>query len=148
MSDAAVAVANLVYRYAECVDLGDFEGVGELFADATYRAVTDGRVATMSGTQVTATLRSMVLTGEDGTPGTKHVTTNLIVDVDDEAGTATCRSYYTVLQVAPGLGLEPIIAGRYHDAFERVEGRWRFTDRLIYSDLIGDLRQHLRTNPY
>jgi hypothetical protein len=148
MSDGAVAIANLVYGYAERVDLGDFEGVGELFADATYRAVTDGGVVTMSAAQVTATLRSMVLTREDGTPGTKHVTTNLIIEVDDQTDTATCRSYYTVLQVAPGLGLQPIIAGRYHDAFARVGGGWRFTDRLIYSDLIGDLRQHLRTNPY
>jgi hypothetical protein len=148
MSDAVLAVANLVYSYAERVDLGDFEGVGELFADATYRAVTGDRVATMSGPEVTATLRSMVVTGEDGTPGTKHVTTNLIIEVDEQAGTATCRSYYTVLQAPTGVGLQPIIAGRYHDAFERVDGRWRFADRLIYSDLIGDLSHHLRTNPY
>ena len=58
----------------------------------------------------------------DGTPGTKHVTTNLILDIDDEAGTASARSYWTVLQAVPGLPLQPILAGRYHDRFERAEG--------------------------
>ena len=55
----------------------------------------------------------------DGTPRTKHVTTNLIVEVDDDAGTATGRSYFTVLQAVPGLPLQPIVAGRYHDRFVR-----------------------------
>jgi hypothetical protein len=37
-----------------------------------------------------------------------------------------------------------IIAGRYHDAFATIDGEWRFTDRLIFSDLVGDLSHHLR----
>jgi hypothetical protein len=148
VSEAALAIANLVYSYAERVDLGDFDGVGELFSVATYRAASRGRITTMPGAEVASVLRSMVITGDDGTPGTKHVTTNLIVEVDEQAGTATCRSYYTVLQADRDLPLQPIIAGRYHDTFERVDGGWRFTDRLIYSDLIGDLTHHLRTNPY
>jgi hypothetical protein len=148
MSDDAVAIANLVYRYAELVDLGDFDGVGALFEAATYRALAGDRTVTLSGAEVAATLRSMVFTGDDGTPGTKHVTTNLIIEVDPASATASCRSYYTVLQAPPGSGLQPIIAGRYHDRFERLEGRWRFTDRLIYSDLLGDLSHHLRSNPY
>jgi hypothetical protein len=40
-----------------------------------------------------------------------------------------------------------VIAGRYHDAFEKVDGEWRFTDRYILGDLQGDLSQHLRDNP-
>ena len=65
----------------------------------------------------------------------------------DHARTAACRSYYSVLQARPGLPLQVIIAGRYHDAFAHVDGEWRFTDRLIFSDLVGDLSHHLRTNP-
>ena len=33
-----------------------------------------------------------------GTPRTKHVITNPIVEIDEVADTATCRSYYTVVQ--------------------------------------------------
>jgi hypothetical protein len=48
-----------------------------------------------------------------------------------------------VLQVVGGV-LQPVIAGRYHDAFARIdETGWRFTDRLILPDLIGDLSEHL-----
>ena len=55
----------------------------------------------------------------DGTPGTKHVTTNLIIEIDDQATGAAARSYFTVLQAVPGLPLQPILAGRYRDRFQR-----------------------------
>ena len=54
-----------------------------------------------------------------GTPHTKHLVTNLVIDVDDVAGTASARSYFTVLQSLPDFPLQPIIAGRYRDDFER-----------------------------
>ena len=37
-------------------------------------------------------LRDSVIIYEDGTPRTKHVTTNLAIEVDEEAGTAVSRS--------------------------------------------------------
>jgi hypothetical protein len=48
-----------------------------------------------------------------------------------------------VLQQTANLSLQPIISGRYHDRFERVDGVWRFTHRHIISELVGDLSQHL-----
>jgi 3-phenylpropionate/cinnamic acid dioxygenase small subunit len=80
---------------------------------------------------------------EDGTPRTKHVTTNAIIDVDEDAGTATCRAYFTVFQALEEFSLQPIIAGRYHDKFERVDGAWRFTERMMLPELMGDLSKHL-----
>jgi hypothetical protein len=148
MSDAPTAIANLVAIYAERVDLGDFAGVGALFAHATYRAVVPDGISTMEGADpVTAAMTRMVMT-YDGIPGTKHVTTNLIIDVDEPAGSAACRSYFTVFQGVGGAPLQPIIAGRYHDRFAFAAGTWRFADRLIYSDLFGDLSRHLRIDPY
>jgi 3-phenylpropionate/cinnamic acid dioxygenase small subunit len=139
-------ICNLVYRYAECVDAGDFDGVGRLFADATYRARRpDGKVATTTGAdEVAALMASMVIRYPNGTPRTRHVTSNLIVELDGDA--ATCRSCYTVFQAVPGLPLQPIITGRYEDRFERTDGRWRFADRMILMDLAGDLSHHLRGN--
>jgi hypothetical protein len=146
---ASVAIANLVATYAERVDLGDFGGVGSLFADAAFRAVLpDGSIASSEGAEaVEATMRSMVLT-YDGVPATKHVTTNLIIEVDGDERTAGCRSYFTVFQQCPDLPLQPIIAGRYHDRFKVVDGVWRFADRLVFTDLVGDLSRHLRVDPY
>ena len=80
----------------------------------------------------------------DGTPRTKHVVTNPIIEVDETAGTATCRSYYTVLQQTDDLPLQPIVAGRYHDRFQRVDGEWRYVYRdYSLMDMIGDVSQHL-----
>ena len=141
------AVTKLVLRYAELVDEGAFAAVAQLFEDATFRAVVGTDVYTRTGAdQVREQFERMVIT-YDGVPGTKHVTTNVVVEVDDDAGTAASRSYYSVLQSRPDLPVQVIIAGRYHDAFARVDGQWRFTDRLIFSDLVGDLSHHLRQSP-
>jgi hypothetical protein len=142
MSDDWHAIETLIMTYAERVDLGDFAGVADLFDGATYRSALGDDVMVQDGRDdVLATFETLVRRYPDGTPRTKHVTTNVMVEVDGD--TATARSYYTVMQQTDVLPLQPIICGRYHDAFARSDGEWRFTDRLIFSDLIGDLSQHL-----
>ncbi|HEX3541218.1 MAG TPA: nuclear transport factor 2 family protein [Acidimicrobiales bacterium] len=139
-------MSALVLTYAERLDLGDFAGVAALFSDATYRAVTPrGIVAQRGSAEVLATMEAVIRT-YDGIPATKHVTTNLIVEigVGGDPDRASCRSYFTVLQGLPGHGLQPVVAGRYHDEFGRGQDGWRFTDRLIYTDLIGDVSRHLQ----
>jgi hypothetical protein len=80
----------------------------------------------------------------DGTPRTKHVVTNPIIEVDEAAGTATCRSYYTVMQHTDEFPLQPIVAGRYHDRFQRVDGRWRYSFRdYSLMDMVADVSHHL-----
>jgi len=147
MSDDWHAIETLIMTYAERVDLGDFAGVAALFEHATYRAENGGQIMSQEGSAaVQATFDNLVRRYPDGTPRTKHVTTNLIVAVDGAAATSRC--YYTVLQQTDVLAIQPIIAGRYHDRFEKVDGVWRFADRLIFSDLIGDLSQHLMVDVY
>ncbi|MFJ8439274.1 nuclear transport factor 2 family protein [Kitasatospora griseola] len=70
--------------------------------------------------------------------------TNLAVEVDEEAGTATARSYVTVFQSLPELPLQPVVCGRYQDRFERRDGQWRFTERRFRATLVGDVSRHLR----
>ena len=143
MSDAYAAIANLIALYAERIDGGDIEGVGDLFADAEVSSSAMG--TSWRGRQAAIDFyRSVLQLYEDGTPRTKHVTTNLLIEIDDAAGTATCRSYFTVLQEVPGSGrLQPITAGRYHDEFAEHDGSWRFTRRLIIRELDGDLSEHM-----
>lgn len=140
-------IEALIMAYAERVDRGDFAGVAALFAHGHYRADQDGVTMDQYGAAaVQATFEDLVRRYDDGTPRTKHVTTNVVIDVDGD--TATARSYFTVLQQTDTLPLQPIVAGRYHDRFERVDGRWRFADRLIISDLVGDVSQHLLVDVY
>jgi len=140
--DSARSIENLIAAYAELVDAGDFRGLGELLADAVFGgsgdAVVRGREA------IEKTFRSMVRVYDDGTPRTKHVTTNIHIDVDHESGTAVSRSYVTVLQALPDLPLQPIVAGRYRDVFECRGGIWRFVERRFTTDLVGDVSRHLR----
>lgn len=139
------AIAKLIHLYAERLDEGDLEGVAELFTHATLRSNHDpegrrGRDAALRLYRDTVALY-------DGKPCTRHVTTNVIVELEPDAPLASARSYFTVFQARPELPLQTIIAGRYHDAFEKVAHAWRFTDRLILVDLVGDLRCHLKTRP-
>ena len=143
MKAAHDAITELIYTYAERIDAGDFDGVADLFAHAEIS--TEGIDQVSRGReQVLAMYTNWTRRfPDDGTPKTKHVMTNVIVDVDEEAGTAASRSYFTVLQAVPGvLPLQPIVAGRYRDRFERVDDSWRFTSMHIIIDLMGDLSQH------
>ena len=136
------AIAALIYEYAERIDAGDLAGVAALFAQATYRSRQGG--AYRGRDAVLAVLGERVILYPDGTPRTKHVTTNLVIERDAAAATATARSYFTVYQQVEGGPLQAIVAGRYHDRFVRDGGTWCFADRLIHVDLVGDLSRHLR----
>jgi len=135
------AIENLIASYAELVDDGDFAGVGMLLADATFV----GAAGPVSGRDaIEKMLRDSLIVYDDGTPRTKHVTTNIAIEIDEEAGKAETRSYFTVLQALPGLALQPIVSGRYQDRFARHDGRWRFVERRVRTDLVGDVSRHLR----
>ncbi|MYT71801.1 MULTISPECIES: nuclear transport factor 2 family protein [unclassified Streptomyces] len=135
------AVTHLITRYAELVDTGDFAGVGALFAKASFI----GSGPPVEGAEaVERMLRESVILYEDGTPRTHHVTTNIAVDIDDDAGRASARSYVTVFQELPGLPLQPVAAGRYRDRFYRHYGQWRFVERQVTMHLVGDVSRHLR----
>ena len=135
------AVENLIAAYAELVDDGDFAGLGALLAEATFT----GSGAPVSGPgAIEKMFTDMLIVYADGTPRTRHVTTNVAIEVDEEAGTAVSRAYFTVLQAVPGLALQPIVSGRYRDRFERCDGHWRFAERRVLVDLVGDASRHLR----
>ena len=139
--DDGEKIRALIHAYAELIDGGDLDGLAELFADSTWRS--QGRPEVFRGVeQVRRMYQGVIL--YDGRPCTKHVITNVSI-VCDGSDVATARSYFTVLQATPELPLQPIIAGSYHDEFARADGVWRFSDRLIIVDLVGDLSRHMRS---
>ena len=79
---------------------------------------------------------------DGNTPKTAHVTSNLIIEADGE-GAARSQAYFLVHQATAALALQPIIGGRYFDRFARVGGTWRFAERRIEIDLMGNLSAHL-----
>lgn len=139
-------VEYLLYEYARRVDAGDFRGVGALFEQATFRTETPDGIAVLEGAvEVTEGMQAMVRVQHDETPGTRHLVTNVTVSVDGD--TASASSSFTVMQAVDG-ELRPVVVGRYEDRFERGPAAWRFTDRLVRTDLVGDVSRHLRANPF
>jgi len=150
-ADAALEISNLIYGYAEALDRGDLGSVGAFFEHCLVHV--DGLPNRARGSaEVLEFFKPVLFYKGDATadqhdpesvPATKHLTTNLIIQVADDLRTATAKSYFTVIQGRPDFALQPIIAGRYHDRFERVDSAWRFCERLEFIDLVGDLSRHL-----
>jgi 3-phenylpropionate/cinnamic acid dioxygenase small subunit len=148
VTDARSGIERIVYAYADRVDAGDFVGMAELFRHATYKGGGPDDPGVVGAEPMLAIQESFIRRYPDGTPRTKHVITNLVIDADEDAGTASARSYFTVLQQVDGFPLEVVVAGRYHDQFERADDEWRLTERVILCDLIGDVSRHLQTDPF
>jgi len=142
---SARSIENLIARYAELIDAGDFPGLGELFADSLFGG--EGDAVVRGAKPIEQLFRGMVRVYEDGTPRTKHVTTNIRIEVDKASESAVAHSYVTVFQALPDMPLQPVVAGRYRDLFECRGGVWRFTERRFTTDLIGDVSRHLLVGP-
>jgi hypothetical protein len=144
MESTYSAIASLVFGYAERLDSGDLAGMAGLFGQATLRTTGPDGITTLTGAdEVHDAFATSVRRFEDGTPSTKHVTTNLIVDEGPQPGTASARSYFTVLQARPDFSLQVVVVGTYRDEFVLDGDTWRFADRLICIELVGDVSRHL-----
>ncbi|CAM3008881.1 nuclear transport factor 2 family protein [Prescottella defluvii] len=147
---AVDAIRDLSHLYTHLIDEARLEEVSDLFAHAVYGQCDGagtplGPVRDSDPGGVLEACRSFIrMHGTPPRPRTKHVVTNLRVDVADDCRTATSLSYFTVLQATEKLPLQPILSGRYFDAFAVADGEWRFTQRLTCIDLVGDLSEHAR----
>jgi 3-phenylpropionate/cinnamic acid dioxygenase small subunit len=139
-------IRNLLGRYCDLMDAGDWAGVGALFARG--RLVTDDGSELAAGTTAVAEFYARGTRLHDGSPRTKHLVVNTVLDEPADDGTVEGRSSYLVLQAVEGAPLQPIITGRYVDRFAPGEdgddGGWHFVERAFAVDLVGDLSRHLR----
>ena len=133
-------IAELLYRYAELIDAGDFDGVGELLGRSSFMDVSGAqRIAKLFAT----TTRRYPDHGN--TPRTRHLVLNPIVEVDGD--TAESRSTFCVLQDTEAVRIQPIVVGRYYDRFGRDDDGWHFTERKVEIQMIGDVSDHLMIDP-
>ena len=150
MSEDKLAVTELLYRYAELIDAGDFDAVGQLLARATFGGTGPQGV---SGADAIAKLFAATTRRypEHGnTPRTRHLVLNPIVEISTEisaARTAIARSTFCVVQNTETVALQPIVVGRYFDAFSCDDSGWYFTERKVEVQMIGDVSAHLMVDP-
>ena len=140
IAEDRTAITDLIYRCAEMFDAGDFDGVGALLGRADFGGA---RTPKMSGAKNIAGLFAMSTRRfPDGTPLTRHLVLNLIVEVADDA-TAAARSTFCVVQATDEVALQPIVVGRYRDRFARDDDGWYYTERIADVEMLGDVSQHL-----
>jgi 3-phenylpropionate/cinnamic acid dioxygenase small subunit len=140
-SRAALDIPNLLFRYADAIDADRFEEAAALF-DHGAVLVQGQRI---EGRQAIAAMwRRWVRLYPDGTPRTRHLVTNPLIELSDDGLTARCRSQWTVLQATDTLPLQVVATGRYDDRLAWRDGRWHFTERHYAGvDLSGDMSAHL-----
>lgn len=138
-------ILNLIAQYTHYVDQAQFDKVGELFADG--KLLSPGQV--MEGKEGVANqLEKNLQVYADGTLRTAHLTTNTVLNIDEEKDEATAVSYLTILQddSERGFPLQPIAVGKYNDTFKRKNGQWQFSVRELTITLAGDFTHHAKTN--
>lgn len=133
-------IRNLLGRYCEVMDAGDWAALGALFASGRLADGQGNEVA--AGATAVAGLYAGMVVLHDGSPRTRHLTTNPVIEVSGDE--ATCRSSFAVLQQVGDGPLVPVAAGRYRDRFLRTDGAWHFAERAFSLDQVGDLTAHLR----
>jgi ketosteroid isomerase-like protein len=139
-ADDEEAIRGLIVAYAERMDAADFDGVADLFADGEFRSSRGTRLV---GRDAVRGQYEAVLLYEGGMPRTMHVLGNIEVLLDADGETAASQCTFMVLGAATPDSLAPILAGRYHDCFRRIDGEWRFAERVVHPDLLGDLSGHM-----
>lgn len=133
-------ITELLYRYAELVDAGDFDGVGDLLGRGSFMGVSGAeRIAKLFAT----TTRRFPEHGN--TPRTRHLVLNPIVEISGD--TAAARSTFCVVQHTEAISLQPIVVGRYQDSFARDDCGWYFTERRVDIEMLGDVSDHLVIDP-
>lgn len=141
-SNPVLAIPNLLYRYAELFDAGEFEQAAGLFDRGAV--IVDGK-RVEGAFDIAAMWRTFVILYEDGTPKTRHLISNPIIELSHNGQRAQCRSQWTVLQALDDLPLQIIGSGRYQDELELVKGEWAFVTREYSKvDFWGNATGHLK----
>nr|WP_041782584.1 nuclear transport factor 2 family protein [Mycolicibacterium chubuense] len=135
-----LAVTELLYRYAELIDQGDFDGVGRLLGRGNFMGVEGAEAIAKLFASTTRRFPE-----HGNTPRTRHLVLNPIVDVAGD--TAAARSTFCVVQNTDSVALQPIVVGRYADSFARDDSGWYFTERLVDVEMVGDVSDHLMMDP-
>ncbi len=135
------AIERLMAEYCFRIDSGDFAGFAALFEHGSWTVLGDPSGGDHGSKAVLETLQNVIL--YDGKPNTKHVMSNVQIQIAEDRQSACAQSYITVFQaVPPDFPLQPIFIGEYNDRFERVDGDWCFRARDISPDLPGNLSYH------
>ena len=132
------SITELMIQYCDLIDRGDLAGCAALFEKGAWGIV--GTLA-QGAEEVSAQLDNVTL--YDGRPNTRHLMSNVAINVDPSGQTAVAKSCITVMQHVPDdFAMQAIFIGSYNDTFAKDGDAWHFVERAITPDLIGDMSRH------
>ncbi len=141
MNDAATQIQNLLYGYADAIDAGQLDAAAALF---DHGAVVAGGKRIEGREALVQLWHGWIRIYPDGTPRTRHLVTNPVIELADDGISARCRSQWTLLQATANFPLQVVATGRYEDRFTQIAGHWHFTERIYAGvDLAGDTSAHM-----
>lgn len=143
---------EIMYTYCEAIDSADLDTLGNIFAAGAL--VSQDGTETRGPKAIHDLFAGMIIFYDKNgkevpyaskacTPLTRHVTTNIIMEIDNDVELAKVRSYFTVYQTINSANVI-IAGGRYHDRFERDPYGWHLIERRILIDNLGDMSHHLK----
>lgn len=125
------ACERVVYAYSRALDLGDMNAAADCFAQNGSMARPMAPDQVIEGREA---IRASLLT-RPKTLLTKHLATNVMIDVDSR-DTASGISYLTMISTTPPVDAKPpficggpLYFGEFKDRFVREKGVWRFLER-------------------
>ncbi|WP_170116299.1 nuclear transport factor 2 family protein [Rathayibacter caricis] len=138
---AEADITRLMHTYAHRLDGADFAGVGALFDQGVWHIAPDR--SCHGSAEVEAWLVENLAVHGDKL-GTRHIISNVLIDVADDGLSATALSYGVVTQVTEDFPIQVISQCRYEDIFACTASEWHFLERRALIDGFGDTRAHIR----
>jgi hypothetical protein len=145
-------IEQKIYRMGYALEDGDFAEVGRLLRHATFGADRIGRAVFRGEDEIRGQYERTNRTYPGHGRATREMYTNVLIDIDLDAGEARSTTAYTVAQQVPDAD-QPfalLVAGRYEDRWARIDGEWQWADRYIVVQFKNDLNAHMHsgTQPY
>jgi hypothetical protein len=145
-------IEQKLYRMGYALERGDFELVGELLRHATFGADRLGRRILKGREQIRDQYARTNITYPGHGRATREIYSNVLVEIDLDAGTARSTTAFTVAQQPPdgASRFELLVAGRYEDEWALLDGEWHWTDRYVVVQFKNDLDRHMTpgSQPY
>lgn len=128
------AIRRLIYRYSFYVDRREFELLGDLLAEAVFRLTWESEGVETGEIVGKAEIEAWYANHLKNRRPSRHVITNVVIDVAEDGDSATAEAYITSVGYDP----EPppvLLSGHYEDRFEKRDGEWLFTQKYCVMEL-------------
>ena len=159
-------IHSIMVRIHMSLNQARWDDLAEIFDGATLMTKytwSDVPLVAEGGRRISDGYRETIRL-HNGLPRVQYTLTNVLLDGDDHAGTASSWSQYFAIAGnertwnggrgvdgetgADAARLEVFIGGRYEDEFMRGERGWRLVRRTCHADFTGDRSVHLKLDPY